>query len=366
MFKFHMKGNTQRRLLLLILFTFIIWCRFSPILGEWYALSIYPYVSGVLSFLASTVPFSLDEIIVVVTIALLVVYPFIARKLKYNHRTILTNEIEIAAWFYIWFYWGWGLNYFRLSFFERTRTIPIEYQEENFKQFLSSYTNNLNSNFYPTYHLLTDTIEEYIKKQFSSLPSSYGLQKPHTYQHPKTVCFNSLYSRVGVLGYMGPFFSESQLNADLLPVQYPFTYAHELSHLLGISNEAEANFWAYYICTNSSLKEIRYSGYLGLLPYIAANAHTLLDEKEYQKWLQSIRPEIIQEQKNKQLYWQKKYSPIIGAVQNKLYDWFLKTNHITTGKKNYAEVVTMIIASEDKNIHDRAHGHHKSVLLDEE
>ena len=53
---------------------------------------------------------------------------------------------------------------------------------------------------------------------------------------------------VGVTGSMGPFFCEFTLNGDLLPANYPATYAHELAHLLGITSEAEANFYAYQVC----------------------------------------------------------------------------------------------------------------------
>lgn len=44
--------------------------------------------------------------------------------------------------------------------------------------------------------------------------------------------FTPLISMVGVTGSMGPFFCEFTLNGDLLPSQYPATYAHELAHLL--------------------------------------------------------------------------------------------------------------------------------------
>ena len=51
-----------------------------------------------------------------------------------------------------------------------------------------------------------------IKEIYRQVPSMYGLALPQDYQHPKQVWFNPLYSGVGVLGYMGPFFAESQLN----------------------------------------------------------------------------------------------------------------------------------------------------------
>ena len=65
---------------------------------------------------------------------------------------------------------------------------------------------------------------------------------------------------------MGPFFVESQLNEEFLRVLLPFKYARELSHLLAVSNESEATYWAYRVCRSSKRPAVRYSAYFGLLP----------------------------------------------------------------------------------------------------
>ena len=88
-------------------------------------------------------------------------------------------------------------------------------------------------------------------------------------------------SGVGVMGYIGPFFVEYNLNPQLLPVQYPATYAHEMAHVLGVSNEAEANYYGYRICISSSVREIRFSGYFSLLGYVLSNAYSVLDEEAF-------------------------------------------------------------------------------------
>ena len=46
--------------------------------------------------------------------------------------------------------------------------------------------------------------------------------------------FTPFISLVGVTGSMGPFFCEFTLNGDLLPINYPATYTHELAHLLAV------------------------------------------------------------------------------------------------------------------------------------
>jgi len=147
---------------------------------------------------------------------------------------------------------------------------------------------------------------------------------------------------------MGPFFAESQLNEELLPVQLPFTYAHELSHLLGVSNEAEANYWAYRVCRSSKRSAVRYSAYFGLLPYVLVNASSVLTEEEFREWIKTIRPEVVKDYEYKRMYWNERYSTLLGEVQNKIYNLFLKGNNIPSGRKNYAEVIGILLSLEEK------------------
>lgn len=220
----------------------------------------------------------------------------------------------------------------------------VAYQDSTFQHFLADYTRRLNQAYTQSPFPSHEIIEKEVKQLFAQVPSRFGLSSPRSYQHPKQVMFNALYSGVGVLGYMGPFFAESQLNRELPPLQWPFTYAHEYSHLLGISSEAEANFWAYQICIRSVSPAVRYSGYFGLLPYVLSNAATLLEEEDYRQLLASIRPEILQTLREKQAYWQARYNPWVGRVQELMYEYYLKGNQIPSGQKNYAEVVAMILA----------------------
>ena len=189
-----------------------------------------------------------------------------------------------------------------------------------------------------------EELRQYVHTYYADLPATYGLAKPRSWQEPKDFIFTPIYSKVGVLGSMGPFFSEAQLNADLPDVQYPFTYAHEFSHLLGVSSEAEANYWAYRVCTESSSSTLQYCGYFGLLPYVISNASYLLSEDAFKSWVQTIRPEVIEQYKQKNIYWKERYSPLIGRVQDFAYNLFLKGNKIPSGKKNYAEVIGLLLS----------------------
>ncbi len=329
-----------------ILLLFIIICRFVHAVAEWYALYVYPVIASFLSGISAVFPFSLEEILILCLIILLLLMPITGRYRKhYQWKKLIIREVELILWIYVWFYMGWGVNYFRHPFFIRAEVHPAQYDETVFKHFLSAYTDSLNSHYTnaePDKKIVTG----HIKAAYDALPRRYGLQKPGRKYYPKKVLFSSLYSGAGVLGYMGPFFNEMQLNGELPPLQYPFTYAHELSHLLGVSNEAEASFWAYKTCTSSSVAAVQYSGYFGLLPYVIVNARMVLNEEDYKSWAQSIRTEIINDFNSGKRYWEERYSPIIGMIQDKIYDWFLKGNNIASGQKNYAEVIHMLISFE--------------------
>ena len=329
---------------LALLLVFIFVCRCCPQAGEWYARHIYPHTASFLSGIASAVSFSLEEVLAVVAACSLLGYPFFARRHGTKWKNILRREGEAILWLYAWFYWGWGMNYFRESFYERAGTKPAAYDETKFQAFLRAYTDSLNASYCKVESIDTMQVWQNIRTIYRQVPARYGLQQPKSCHVPKNLWFNTLYSSVGVLGYAGPFFVEMQLNKDLLPSQYPFTYAHELAHLLGINSEAEANYWAYQACIRSESPETRYSGYMGLLPYVIVNARAVMDKDEYHQWALTLRDEVVRELGKRDVYWQERYSHTLGLIQDKIYDLFLKGNQIPTGKKNYAEVIQMILS----------------------
>ena len=328
---------------------FVILCRYQPAWAEGYARIIYPPVSCALSAFSSLFPFSLEEVLVVVCVLWIVLFPVLQRRKGKSWKYIAGRELEMWVWIYIWFYFGWGLNYFRYNVYTRLQTPPAKYEEQQFLDFLHAYTDSLNATYIPQVELAEETIEKEVKSFYQDLPEEAGLVSPKNHQRPKFFTFTPLYSGVGVLGSMGPFFAEAQLNRDLLPVQLPFTYAHEFSHLLGVSNEAEANYWAYRACTESDVQAMRYCGYLGLLPYVLSNASSLLTKVQFQEWVRTIRPEIITTYNEKQEYWRKRYSPVIGKVQEVTYNLFLKGNRIPSGRKNYAEVISLLLSLQKEN-----------------
>ena len=347
MIKLEYLKKIRVRWIILAIFLVAIWIVMgNPRLGEWYSRSIYPWVSGMLSRFSCLFPFSVGDCFIYGSIAGLLGYLSYAIIRRRRIGRTISHVVEYLAWVYVWFYIAWGLNYFREDFFTRTRTTYVPFSSEHFQSFLDAYTDSLNASWVPIETIDREVVKEAVQEGYRELPTRFGLTTPGTYLHPKTMLFSRLMSGVGVMGYMGPFFTEFNLNGQLLPVQYPATYAHEMAHALSISNEAEANLYSYLICTGSSVPEIRFSGYFSLLPYVLSNAYVALDKDSFEAWKKRLRPEIKDLYNEKVAYWQSLYSPLIGETQDVVYNLFLKGNKIPTGTANYSEVIALLIALE--------------------
>lgn len=333
-----------RRCLLLILLVTIWIVMRHPNLGEAYALNIYPYISMGLSFFSSLFSISIGDCFIYGSILILIIYIIVGCFHYKEVKQTILGTLEFLAWAYVWFYLAWGINYFRNDFYTRTKIQPIEYSAEGFQYFLSNYTDSLNATYCCVDSIDKALVAEEVNSCYLGIADQFGINKPSAKRIPKTMLISSLMSSVGVLGYMGPFFNEFNLNRDLLPIQYPATYAHEMAHVLGISSEAEANLYSFLVCSRSNIPEIRFSGYFALLPYVLGNAYRLLDEEEFNIWKDSLKPEVRDLYNMKQQYWHAKYSPFIGKIQNAMYNVFLKGNNIPSGRQNYSEVIGLLIA----------------------
>lgn len=313
--------------------------------GEWYARHIYPAVSGGLSFFSSFFPFSVGDVFIYGSISGLLLYALVAVVRRRGVRRMLWREVVYLVWVYIWFYLAWGLNYSRADFYERSGVERSRYNEADFRKFIEAYADSLNRNYCPMETQPAEAVvADEIKAAYRELAPRYGLVAPRGYLRPKEMLFSGLMSAVGVSGYVGPFFIEYHLNRDLLPVEYPSTYAHELAHVLGIANEAEANYYSYRTCTRSARQEIRFSGYFALLPHVLSNARRALPKEDYQAWVGKLRPEVVELYREEAAHWQARYNPAIGELQNRIYTMYLKGNRISSGMANYSEVIALIMA----------------------
>ena len=376
---FRLNRVKWRHWLLLVLLLLVTLAKMIPLWGFIYTTRIYPIIGTLLSPISGFFPFAVGDIFIALSIAWVIFYPIYeiglrkklarryfflaAKKGSYPKKKVVFGRVaEYLLWVYAWFYIAWGLNYSQPNIYDRIGMKPVEVSEAKFKAFAYQYADSLNalsisSDIAGSSIFSDSTVDDGLKnrvrdavlKEYNKIGYKEGINAPfNQHPHAKTMVFTPLSSMSGVTGSMGPFFCEFTLNGDILPHDYPATYAHEFAHFLGVANEGEANFYSYIVCTASADKQVRFSGYYHIFFHVLNNVFDILGEKEGERFLKHIRPEIIQLAKSDRRYWLGKRCKALDAAQDIIFDFYLKGNHVAEGRKSYSGVIGLILAWEEK------------------
>ena len=384
----HISRLKWRHWVLLVLLSLITLTKLIPLWGFIYTTRIYPIIGSLLSPISGLFPFAVGDIFIALSIVWVIFYPiyeikwrkqlakrffFLAAKRGcYPKKKVVFGRVaEYLLWVYAWFYIAWGLNYSQPNIYCRTGMKPAEVSEAKFREFAYRYADSINylseerrvkseetafddqreSQFNGMVDEgLKNRVRDAVLKGYNEIGAKEGINTPfNQHPHAKTMLFTPLSSMSGVTGSMGPFFCEFTLNGDIRPHDYPAIYAHEFAHLLGIANEGEANFYSYIVCTASSDKAVKFSGYYHIFFHVLRNVFDILGEKEGEKFLKYIRPEIIQLARSDRQYWISKRCKALDAAQNFIFDLYLRGNHVAEGRKSYSGVVGLILAWESRH-----------------
>lgn len=367
----HISRLKWRHWVLLVLLSLITLTKLIPLWGFIYTTRIYPIIGSLLSPISGLFPFAVGDIFIALSIVWVFFYPiyeikwrkqlakrffFLAAKRGcYPKKKVVFGRVaEYLLWVYAWFYIAWGLNYSQPNIYCRTGMKPVEVSEAKFREFAYRYADSINSLSEEFNGMVDDGLKNRVRdavlKGYNEIGAKEGINAPfNQHPHAKTMLFTPLSSMSGVTGSMGPFFCEFTLNGDIRPHDYPAIYAHEFAHLLGIANEGEANFYSYIVCTASSDKAVKFSGYYHIFFHVLRNVFDILGEKEGEKFLKYIRPEIIQLARSDRNYWLSKRCKVLDAAQDFIFDLYLRGNHVAEGRKSYSGVVGLILAWESRH-----------------
>ena len=384
----HISRLKWRHWVLLVLLSLITLTKLIPLWGFIYTTRIYPIIGSLLSPISGLFPFAVGDIFIALSIVWVFFYPiyeikwrkqlakrffFLAAKRGcYPKKKVVFGRVaEYLLWVYAWFYIAWGLNYSQPNIYCRTGMKPVEVSEAKFREFAYRYADSINSlseerkvkseetafddQRESQFNGMVDDglknrVRDAVLKGYNEIGAKEGINAPfNQHPHAKTMLFTPLSSMSGVTGSMGPFFCEFTLNGDIRPHDYPAIYAHEFAHLLGIANEGEANFYSYIVCTASSDKAVKFSGYYHIFFHVLRNVFDILGEKEGEKFLKYISPGIIQLARSDRQYWISKRCKALDAAQDFIFDLYLRGNHVAEGRKSYSGVVALILAWESRH-----------------
>ena len=360
------KSLKWRHGVLIALLILVTLTKMIPLWGFIYTTRIYPVIGTLLSPISGFFPFAVGDIFIALSIAWVILYPIYEIRLR--KKRVFGRVAEYLLWVYAWFYIAWGLNYSQPNIYYRIGMKPVEVSKAKFKKFAYQYADSLNalsnaslsnaslSNARKSISpdsivddALKNRVRDAVLKEYNKIGYREGINRPfNQHPHAKTMVFTPLSSMAGVTGSMGPFFCEFTLNGDILAHDYPATYAHEFAHFLGVANEGEANFYSYIVCTASADKQVRFSGYYHIFFHVLNNVYDILGEKEGERFLKHIRPEIIQRARNDRHYWLSKRCKALDAAQDFIFELYLRGNHVAEGRKSYSGVIGLILAWEEK------------------
>jgi Protein of unknown function (DUF3810) len=317
---------------------------------RWYSTGIYPWLQQPMTWLSNRIPFALADVaLVLAMVAWLVMVAFVLRQFGRQRigaalGRIIARTIVCAAAIYLVFLGLWGLNYRRLSLerklgFDAGALTPAAARAA--AATAVSKVNELHARAHAMGWPASDRVDPALASAFSSVAHDLNGSGRTVPGRPKHTLLNLYFRPAGVDGATDPFFLETLLASDLLPFERPFVVAHEWSHLAGFADEGEANFMGWLTCTRAGVSS-QYSGWLFLYEQLVRDVPRREREEIAARLaagprvdLRAIAARLARDVR-----------PQVSAAGWRVYDTYLKANHVEAGAASYEQVVRLVLGTE--------------------
>ena len=327
----------------------------SQELYGFYAGCVYPIVRATLGIIAFYFPTPLWFILLGGLIFLtvlkyrssmqtLIVNSTISRKIRVIMRSVLNVMSGLAALFYIL----WAFHYYRPAIsiemnLPESRLTPDLINDE-FK-FITRVVNQQRewisqdtAAFLPV--IDAKVLSDHLQLTQNELLASWSMPI-YKWTRVKSLYPKGMLLSISTAGFYLPFAGEGYIDAGLHPLQWPFTMAHEMAHVQGLTDEGSCNFIGLLTCLHSKDAVVRYSGLLSYWGYLYRQMMQLYPDEAkiirnqlnigVKADLKAIRMQIM------------KYPDIFPRFRNLVYDTYLKTHGVPEGLRSYDGVVLLMI-----------------------
>jgi hypothetical protein len=313
--------------------TFIAsWARVFPagIVERVYSRSVFPTISHMFGLFADAVSFSWLDVFLPGGLILLI---YGVRKRRWK---LLAGAV---SFFYLWFFWTWGLNYHRPLLTERLGLQTSGWTDPDLRQFAETAAREINR-LWPMAAeapLSRAEIAELASARVARVVFRIdGTDWRTASRLKRSVLLERWYKMAGVDGMFNPFGHEPLVIAGPYPFELPFLVAHELAHVRGVANEGEANLVALLATVASDDPRFQYSGWFHLWRYLPRYAGIKLDDGPRA----DLRASSLRYQANE--------VAMVNEVQSALLDAHLKANAVPAGLRSYSEFVVSALASQPR------------------
>ncbi len=307
---------------------------------KYYSTGLYPLVAQLLSSASVLLPFSLGDLFYVTLILtfFLGLGLLISRKIRLGR--FLLKFIQTIAVVYVLFYWLWGFNYYRQSAHERLQLSRSTPNDSTFIRNFNHVIEKVNLLYSHQTKFKPFENDSLIEASYKNMSAYLDFAYPMGQSRMKHITFSDFFAKATILGYYGPFFNETHINKHLTVWDIPVVCAHEKSHRLGVTSEAEAGFYGWLICVNSKDSFTQYAGWLYALDYFIYQSRGIVNRKEL---IEKIKPQVLDDMRVRNKHWRTWRNAKIDKAASKINDAYLKSNNIQKGIDDYNGVVQLIV-----------------------
>jgi hypothetical protein len=319
---------------------------------EIYSRTFFPAIRNVIDLTLGNLGFPSVYIFIVTVLLVLGVFFFrFGSRIGWKSKTLysfqaLANGLGALVFFFLVL---WGYNYQRTPIFQQLNLKPKSLNLEQLKSEINitkrlakQYRDRITADSSAIEEILPyPDLEKLVRQNMSENLDILGLNftgSPRTKQFPPP----GFMRKMGILGIYFPFTGESYIDPTLHVLEQPFTVAHEMAHSYGVTDEGEANFIAWVICSNSDDPLLRYSGHLRLLMYQMRDYFRMAPE-EYKEWVRAL-DSGVKNDLNSIREASDKIKPFSIELSRKSNDIFLKSQGVKAGVNSYQQLPMLAYA----------------------
>ncbi|WP_194775252.1 DUF3810 domain-containing protein [Pararhodonellum marinum] len=319
---------------------------------ELYSRSFFPGIRNLVDLTLAKLPFPTVYLFLASVLFFIGRYfYFLLKKQGWKSKTVFTirSFFNLTGAIVFFFLVLWGFNYQRVPIFQQVGLTPKALNEQELIKEVE-LTRNILRQLRPNLQEDTTAIEETLpypeleKLVRSNIRENLYLLGLNFTGNPRTKLFypSGFMRKMGILGIYFPFTGESYIDPTLHALEKPFTVAHEMAHSYGVTDEGEANFIGWVICSNSDDVLLQYSGQLRLFRYQLNDLYRI-NKETYKSFLptidQGIRNDLASIARNAE-----SIKPISQELSRKSNDLFLKTQGVKAGVMSYQQLPMLAFA----------------------
>ncbi len=349
---FSIKKNTTLSILLPLQIVLVQFAgKYPAFIETYYSNGVYPIISKFLRVFLGWIPFSFGDVLLGTLLFLFL--RFIYRLIKSRFKNVLPKLLSFTAVLsviYFFFYFFWGLNYYRESLAKNLDLEQSAYTTEELLVLAKKLINKTNElQIAITKSDTAKVINQYQPKEmykiaidgYDNLSKTYP-QLVYKNKSVKSSLMSLFQSYNGTSGYMNPLTGEAQVNDKIPKTGYPVVTCHEMAHQIGWAAENEANFVGFLAATHNKDMYFKYSGYKMAMRYVIYELYKR-DKKLYKEVYKTINKGIKKDIKDGYAFWKKYKNPFEPLIK-KGYNAYLKANKQQNGIQSYNYVVDLLVA----------------------